>query len=100
MCQIKKRSLMSSTTDVDDTAKATIQSLPPELLVEILSMLSVRDVIAFGSTCDAFHQLTLIHWTWRRLFRRQSGDWRLRNIRIILNVLKIFTASKKDRERE
>ncbi|KAG9354107.1 hypothetical protein JZ751_012231, partial [Albula glossodonta] len=62
MDQLKKRNQL----EYDGTG------LP--ILVEILSMLSVSDVIAFGSTCHDFRQLILTPWTWIQLFRQQS--WR------------------------
>ncbi|CAB1351880.1 unnamed protein product [Coregonus sp. 'balchen'] len=65
----------------------TIRSLPPELLEEILSRVSVSDVIAFGATCSTYYQLSLSSSLWRRLCHRQAtgtqqpstappNDWR------------------------
>nr|XP_023995382.1 LOW QUALITY PROTEIN: F-box only protein 24 [Salvelinus alpinus] len=59
----------------------------PPKLEEILSRVSVRDVIAFGATCSTYHQLSLSSSLWRRLCHRQAtgtqqpsaappNDWR------------------------
>ncbi|XP_010886276.2 F-box only protein 24 [Esox lucius] len=55
----------------------TVQSLPPELLEEILSRVSVRDVIAFGATCSTFYQLSLSPSLWRRLCHHQAASGQL-----------------------
>nr|XP_029512441.1 F-box only protein 24 [Oncorhynchus nerka] len=59
----------------------------PPKLEEILSRVSVSDVIAFGATCSTYHQLSLSSSLWRRLCHRQAtgtqqpsaappNDWR------------------------
>ncbi|KAI1902780.1 hypothetical protein AGOR_G00019520 [Albula goreensis] len=42
------------------------------MLEQILSWVSVGDVIAFGATCHAFHQLSYSPGLWRVLCRRQE----------------------------
>uniref|UniRef100_A0A8C8C6Q8 F-box domain-containing protein n=2 Tax=Oncorhynchus tshawytscha TaxID=74940 RepID=A0A8C8C6Q8_ONCTS len=82
----KKRRTNPPTEDAVEHC-ITIRSLPPELLEEILSRVSVSDVIAFGATCSTYHQLSLSSSLWRRLCHRQAtgtqqpsaappNDWR------------------------
>ncbi|KAM9408019.1 F-box only protein 24-like [Salvelinus alpinus] len=82
----KKRRTNPPTEDAVEHC-ITIRCLPPELLEEILSRVSVRDVIAFGATCSTYHQLSLSSSLWRRLCHRQAtgtqqpsaappNDWR------------------------
>ncbi|XP_036812422.1 F-box only protein 24 [Oncorhynchus mykiss] len=52
-------------TDLD------LQPITPKL-EEILSRVSVSDVIAFGATCSTYHQLSLSSSLWRRLCHRQA----------------------------
>ncbi|XP_045577431.1 F-box only protein 24 [Salmo salar] len=68
----KKRRTNPPTKDAVEHC-TTIRSLPPELLEEILSRVSVSDVIAFGATCRTYHQLSLSSSLWRRLCHRQAS---------------------------
>ncbi|XP_069042785.1 F-box only protein 24 isoform X1 [Lepisosteus oculatus] len=87
----KKRKTQPSTSEDTGTGQdrggamtPSIQSFPPELLVEILSWLSVRDVVAFGASCQSFRELCCSEAVWRRLCQRQvprvhpltDGHWR------------------------
>ncbi|XP_030634979.1 F-box only protein 24-like [Chanos chanos] len=61
-------------------------ALPPELIEEILSWVTACDVISFGATCHAFHELSMSQSVWRKLCHRQAikapppnspmSDWR------------------------
>ncbi|XP_036379656.1 F-box only protein 24-like [Megalops cyprinoides] len=68
----KKRRTATSTANKDAAARTSIESLPPEMLEDILSRVSVGDIIAFGATCHAFHHLSLSPSLWRTLCRRQA----------------------------
>ncbi|KAJ8008025.1 hypothetical protein DPEC_G00100450 [Dallia pectoralis] len=71
--------------NVSSTRRYDAAEAPPKL-EEILSRVSVHDVIAFGATCSTFYQLSLSPSLWRRLCHRQatgvqlsatpSTDWR------------------------
>ncbi|XP_041926078.1 F-box only protein 24-like [Alosa sapidissima] len=68
-----KRRKRSSPAQSEEGLSTNIQSLPPELVEEILSWVSARDIISFGSTCSTFHLLSLNSILWKKLYQRQAS---------------------------
>ncbi|XP_062373237.1 F-box only protein 24-like [Sardina pilchardus] len=69
----RRSSLAQSSTVPEENLSTNIQSLPPELVEEILSWVSARDIISFGSTCSTFHLLSLNSILWKKLYLKQAS---------------------------
>ncbi|XP_075062385.1 F-box only protein 24-like [Mixophyes fleayi] len=79
---VKRSSLNLSNEPVPTTSTATLQDLPAELLEEIVSYLSVRDVVLLGETCGYLHHMCNAQRIWRNLCEKicprlkEATDWR------------------------
>ncbi|XP_072350316.1 F-box only protein 24-like isoform X4 [Scyliorhinus torazame] len=54
------------------TGPFSILSIPPELLDQIISDLSVKDVVMLGQTCRYFHEFCSNEAVWKRISRKLS----------------------------
>ncbi|XP_063042854.1 F-box only protein 24-like [Engraulis encrasicolus] len=70
---IAGQSQEQSVEQFEEYPSISIDSLPPELVEEILSWVSARDVISFGATCTAFYQLSLSSILWKNLYQHKAS---------------------------
>ncbi|XP_041034662.1 F-box only protein 24-like [Carcharodon carcharias] len=56
----------------DRTGPFSILSIPPELLDQIISDLSVKDLVMLGQTCRYFHEFCNNAAVWKRISRKLS----------------------------
>ena len=64
-------SASASSSTATAASKPSLDALPPELLLGVLSSLSSSEVLAVGHTAWSMHYLSLHSWIWRALCKRE-----------------------------
>lgn len=57
--------------------QSPLSQLPPETLVQVLLHLKIRDIAAFGSTCNHFREISKTDHLWSILFVRDFHPWNI-----------------------